>query len=131
MTKDRDMISKELRTAMKKILLACGIALSLIGTSAGAQQSGNAVVEVQKPWARATTGTTGAAYLSITNNGTASDRLIGAKTPIAEKAEIHESKMKDGMMEMRPVGPLPIKAGPSATLKPGAMHMMLIGLSIP
>ena len=116
---------------MKKLLLACGMVLSLAAGSAGAQQSGNATVEVVKPWARATAGTTGAVYFSIANKGDASDRLIGVKTPVAEKAELHESKMQDGMMEMRPVGKLPIEAGQSATLKPGAKHVMLVGLKHP
>ena len=92
---------------MKILLLVCGMVLSLAAGSAGAQQSRNATVAVEKPWARATTGTTGAVYFRIANKGDASDRLTGVKTPVAEKAELHESKMQDGMMEMRPVGPLP------------------------
>jgi copper(I)-binding protein len=88
-------------------------------------------VEVQKPWARATTGSTGAAYFRVVNKGAAADRLIALKTPVAEKAELHEDRMKDGIMEMRPIGPLPIEAGKSATLKPGAGHVMLIGLKQP
>ena len=116
---------------MKMIWLALGILVSAMVTGASAQQSDKAVVEVQKAWARATTGSTGAAYFSLLNKGAAPDRLMALKTPIAEKAELHEDKMHDGIMEMRPVGPLLIAPGQSATLKPGARHVMLIGLKHP
>jgi periplasmic copper chaperone A len=118
-------------TAMKMIVFGCGVLLSVVATSAGAQQNDHATVEVQKAWARATTGAVGAAYFSLVNKGGAPDRLIALKTPVAEKAELHEEKMKNGVMEMRPVGPLLIEPGQSATLKPGARHVMLMGLKHP
>jgi hypothetical protein len=39
--------------------------------------------------------------------------------------------MENGVMKMRPVGPLVIAPGQSATLKPGANHVMFIGLKHP
>jgi periplasmic copper chaperone A len=116
---------------MKMVLFVCGVMLSIMTTSVNAQQSDNAKVEVQHAWARASTGTTGATYFSILNRGAAPDRLIAIRTPVAEKAEVHEDKMENGIMKMRPVGPLAIEPGQSATLRPGANHVMLIGLKHP
>jgi periplasmic copper chaperone A len=118
---------------MKKILIlvVCGIVLGLGATGAGAQQSASSPVQVETPWARATTGTTGAAYLAITNKGAGPDRLVALKTPVAEKAELHESKVENGVMTMRPIGPLAIERGQSETLKPGGKHVMLMGLKQP
>jgi copper(I)-binding protein len=116
---------------MKIFLVSCGIALGLMTTSVTAQQGNGAGPEVQHAWARASAGTTGAAYFSVLNRGTSRDRLVTVRTPVAEKAELHESKTENGIMTMRPVGPLTIEPGKSAVLKPGADHVMLMGLKHP
>jgi periplasmic copper chaperone A len=115
---------------MRKIACACSIALALLTTGAGAQQ-GAGSIEVQHAWARASAGKTGAAYFSVVNKGATPDRLVAVSTPAADKAQIHEDKMENGMMEMRPVGPMVIAPGQSAQLKPGADHVMLMGLKHP
>lgn len=72
----------------------------------------------------------GAAYLTITNNGSEPDRLVGGKTSVAQIVEIHEMAMKDGVMEMRPLANgLEIPAGQTVELKPKSYHLMLIGLT--
>lgn len=72
----------------------------------------------------------GAAYLTITNHGTESDRLVGAKTDVAKTVEIHEMVEKDGVMQMRPLAHgLEIPAGQTIELKPKSYHLMLIGLT--
>ena len=71
-----------------------------------------------------------AAYLKITNNGVSDDRLIAAKTAIAQRVEIHSMEMDNGVMRMRAVdGGLAIAAGDSVTLAPGGLHIMLMGLT--
>ncbi len=72
----------------------------------------------------------GAAYLTITNHGTAPERLVGAKTDVAKTVEIHEMAEKDGVMQMRPLAHgLEIPAGQTIELKPKSYHLMLIGLT--
>jgi periplasmic copper chaperone A len=115
---------------MRKIACICSIALTLLTTGAGAQQ-GAGSIEVQHAWARASAGKTGAAYFSVVNKGATPDRLVAVSTPAADKAQIHEDKMENGMMEMRPVGPMVIAPGQSAQLKPSADHVMLMGLKHP
>jgi copper(I)-binding protein len=116
---------------MRMFIVACSLVLGLMTTSVTAQQGDGAGLEVQQAWARASGGTTGAAYFSVLNRGSARDRLVTVRTPVAEKAELHESKMENGIMTMRPVGPLTIEPGQLAVLKPGADHVMLMGLKHP
>lgn len=71
----------------------------------------------------------GAGYMRI-YNGTAADvRLTGGRTDIAERVELHSMTMDGGVMRMRPLADgLAIAAGETATLGPGGLHLMLIGL---
>lgn len=91
-------------------------------------------IKVEAPWARATIAAqkTGGAYVSLTNSGSAPDRLIGAETPVAEHAEVHEHKHVDGVMQMREVaGGIPVGPGETVTFGPGGYHIMLMGLKQP
>ncbi len=104
---------------------------AILGASlAWAQSSG---ISVQQPWARATPGgaKTGAAYMTIVNNGAADDRLVAASTPVAGEAQIHEMTMDNGVMKMRPIPGLDLKPGAAVSLAPGGYHVMLIGLKQP
>ncbi len=71
-----------------------------------------------------------AAYLKITNNGVSDDRLIAAKSAIAQRVEIHSMELDQVVMRMRALdGGLVIAAGESVTLAPGGLHIMLMGLT--
>ena len=87
---------------------------------------------VDHPWARASAGAakTGAAYLTITDQGQP-DRLTGASTPVAETTELHESMSDMGTMKMRPVPGLALAPGKAVKLAPGGHHLMLMGLKAP
>lgn len=97
---------------------------------AWAQSSG---ISVQQPWARATPGgaQTGAAYMTIVNGAAADDRLVAASTPVAGSAQIHEMSMENGVMKMRQIPGLDVKAGATVSLAPDGYHVMLIGLKQP
>lgn len=90
---------------------------------------------IEGAWARPTPeGTTiSAGYLKITNRGEASDVLLGASTPVADRAELHESSMSaDGVMTMRPLANgLEIKPGETVELKPAGAHIMIMGVREP
>ena len=91
-------------------------------------------LEISHPWARATpTGATVAGgYLKITNKGTTPDRLVGGTAAFAGRFEIHEMKMVDGVMQMRPLpAGLEIKPGETVELKPGSYHVMFMALKEP
>jgi copper(I)-binding protein len=112
---------------MSKLVFALAAALLLAGSAAA--QSGS--VEVKNAWARATPAKAenGAAYLTL--ESPTPDRLTGASTPVAKKAELHEMTMDGGVMKMRPLAGVDLPAGQPVTLKPGAMHIMLFGLTQP
>ncbi len=67
-----------------------------------------------------------AAFLTVTNTGTADDALIAAAGDIAESVEVHETVMENGMAKMQPIARIPIPAGGSLTLKSGGYHIMML-----
>ena len=88
-------------------------------------------LKISAPWARATPkgASVGGGYMKITNTGTAPDRLVGGSTDISSSFEVHEMKMDNGVMKMRPVaGGIEIKPGQTVTLDPGGYHVMFVGL---
>lgn len=110
------------------------LAAMLIGFVAPALAQGTGSIAVEQPWARATPSgaKTGAVYMTIDNKSGAADRLTGASSAVADKVQIHETKVENGVMQMREIsGGLPIPAGGSVVLKPGSYHVMLTGLKKP
>lgn len=90
-------------------------------------------LHVDHPWARASIGAAkaGAAYVTITNHGSETDRLVAAATPVARNASLHSHLMEDGVMKMRPVEAIEVAPGEPAVLQPGGLHIMLMGLNAP
>jgi copper(I)-binding protein len=98
-----------------------------------AQTAPSSTLEVQQAWARATPAgaKTGAIYLTVVNRTGADDKLVAASTPEAREAQLHTMIDENGVMKMRPLASIEIKAGATVTLKPGGMHVMLLGLKEP
>lgn len=114
------------------IALATGLAPGLAIAHDHVVKAGS--LEIVHPWSRATPGGAKVAggYVTVTNKGTAADRLLSAAADaISAKAEIHEVTVKDGVMSMKPVGGIAVPAGGSLTLKPGSWHIMFTGLKRP
>jgi periplasmic copper chaperone A len=91
-------------------------------------------IHIAQPWARATPkgASSAAAYMTITNNGTAPDRVSCVSSDASAQCQIHSMTMDNGVMQMRPVeGGLEIKPGETVTLKPGSFHVMLESLKHP
>lgn len=89
---------------------------------------------IEAPFARATPpgATVGAAYLKIRNTSLAPEHLDSATISIADRVEFHDMSEKDGVMTMRQLeGGLDIPPSGVVELKPGGMHMMLMGLKEP
>jgi uncharacterized protein YcnI/copper(I)-binding protein len=89
---------------------------------------------ITPPWSRATPGgaKVGGGYMTITNNGTVADRLIGGSSEVSRVFEVHEMKMEGSVMKMRALDKgLEIKPGETVELKPGGYHVMLIDLKAP
>ena len=70
--------------------------------------------------------------MTLDNKTNIVDRLTSVASDIADKVQIHEMSVVNGVMEMRPLADgLPVPAGGSVVLKPGSYHVMLIGLKKP
>ena len=78
------------------------------------------------PIGRQTTG----CYLTLTAD--ADDRLMSVTSPVAGRAQVHESRMESNMMMMhRLEDGLPLPAGRAGELKPGGNHIMLLAVAEP
>ena len=58
-------------------------------------------------------------------------RLVAAATPFARNVELHTHIREGEVMRMRPVRDIPLPAGQTVRLRPGGLHLMLIGLTEP
>lgn len=88
-------------------------------------------IRVQNAWARATAPgqTVGAAYMDLMAERSMS--VVGGQSPAAERVELHTMTMQDGVMVMRRVPEIKLPAGQTVHLRPGGLHVMLIGLKAP
>ena len=72
-----------------------------------------------------------AAFMVLKNGDSVDHALVGAASPAANVVELHTHVHEDGMMKMRPVDKIDIKAGGETALQPGGLHIMLIDLTQP
>jgi len=88
---------------------------------------------IDHPWARASIGKApnGAAYMTIVTQGNETDRLLAVESDVAKHAALHTHLMEDGVMKMRPVEAIEVASGEPTLLKPGGLHVMLMGLKAP
>lgn len=107
--------------------------LALAGLALAAPAAAQPATLHIEGWARATVPAqkASAAYLLIHNRGTRPDRLLSASTPAAAQTSLHSTSTRGGVARMRAVGPIPIPAGQRVEMKPGGLHVMLIGLRAP
>lgn len=100
---------------------ACGVALG----------AAPAPVKVEAAWVRGTVagqrGTGG--FMKLTAREPL--QLVGAISPVAGVAEVHEMKMEGDVMKMRAIPALDLPAGKTVELKPGGLHLMLMDLRLP
>ena len=88
---------------------------------------------VTQVWSRAMppTAPTGAVYFLISNPGETPDKLVGVKTPRAEKAELHTHVHKGDVMSMEQIESVELAPGGEVAFKPGGNHVMLFKLTEP
>jgi len=87
-----------------------------------------APVRVEGAWVRAAVpGQQGTgAFMTLTSKE--SMQLVGATSPLAGVAEVHQMKLEGDVMKMRAVPVLELPAGKTVDLKPGGYHLMLMDL---
>ena len=90
-------------------------------------------IQVRHPWSRATApgAQVAAGYMEIRNNGAQRDRLLSASTAAAKRVEMHVTRRKGEVMQMREVKTFDIPARERFELRPGGAHLMLVDLAQP
>lgn len=97
-------------------------------------QSGSPSIQIKDAWARETVAgqTSTAAYFTIDNDGSADDRLTGVTTAAPASASLHATENSNGISRMRDMSAgLAVPAGATIELRPGATHVMILGLAAP
>lgn len=117
----------------RALVLALSIVALCLANVDVASASDGGSLTVKGAFARATVGKgrVGAAYFVIHNTTSTKDRLIGAATEVAKRAELHTHLHENGVMKMRPIKGVDVPAHGMAALKPGGDHVMLTGLVTP
>jgi copper(I)-binding protein len=97
-----------------------------------AQDAKLGAIQIEQPRTRATAAgqAVGGGFLKLTNGGPA-DRLIAARSPASNTVELHTMRMEGDVMRMREVEAIELPAGQTVELKPGGLHLMLMGLKAP
>lgn len=114
---------------MKRLsMLAAGLLFS-VGVLAGAADN----VSVQDPYVRLAPPNAPAtgAFMVIRNAGDKDVKVVKADNPVSKATELHTHLNEGGVMKMRPVQAIEIRAKGEAVLKPGGLHVMMIDLKAP
>ena len=72
-----------------------------------------------------------AAFMQLTNDGSADLAVVAVETSIAARAELHTHQLVDGVAQMRQVDQIALPAGQTISLQPGGLHIMLLDLKAP
>ena len=106
---------------MNRQLLALALA-GLVSLPALAQ------VSVSDPWVRATVPQQKVAGAFMQLRSAKAARLVGVKTPVAGRVELHQMAMEGQTMRMRAVESIELPAGQTVNLASGGYHVMLFDL---
>ncbi len=111
---------------LKSFLGAAALILTAIPAFAGDIMVHDAYARSASPSAMA-----GGAFMEIMNNGDADDRLIGVRSDVAKRVELHTHiDAGNGVMQMRKVEEgFVIPAGETHMLQRGGDHVMFMGLN--
>ena len=110
---------KAARLTLALILAAAGSAFA--AGSADGIQVADAHVRLMPPGAKAT-----AAFMTLKNTGDKDAKLVKAESAAAKTLELHTHLNEGGVMKMRQVQAIEIKAKGETALKPGGYHVMMI-----
>jgi len=105
--------------------------LSLILIISSATASAANSVSIENAWVRPTVAgqDVGAAYMTLSSKQDVT--LIRVASDATSSVEIHSMTMQNGVMKMRMLENLSIKAGKPYKLEPGGFHLMLFDLKKP
>jgi copper(I)-binding protein len=104
----------------------CGLAASAL--VAGPSAAGEGMLLAMDPWVREAPPAmkVHAAYMVLTNPGPTPLTLVAVESPQYKMAELHLSKVQDGIATMTRQGQITIPAGGKLVMAPGGFHVMLM-----
>jgi|CXWL01.1.fsa_nt_gi copper(I)-binding protein len=107
---------------------ALALVLALAFAVPAAAQISAPIVEDAWVMAPMPSATEAAVYLSIRN--ASGDRLLGASCDCATRADMHDMRLVDGVMQMRPMRyGLAADENGALSFRAGGAHIMLVGLA--
>lgn len=106
------------------------VALLVVVLSVTGCQTSNKALVVDGIWARSSiAGGNSAIYMNIHNATGQDEVLLSAQSTAANTVELHLSSVdENGVMSMKQQENIPVPANSVVELKPGGLHVMLIGL---
>ncbi|MBV1896460.1 MAG: copper chaperone PCu(A)C [Rhodobacteraceae bacterium] len=114
--------------SIRSLLLAAFASLAFVTPGFAGE-----TIVIKDPYIRSSTPTSpsGGAFMVIMNHGDTQDRLIGGRSDIAKKIEIHTHiEGADGVMKMVEVeGGIVLEPGEMHGLERGGDHVMFMGLT--
>lgn len=117
------MLRPAINNLLKTFTVLLTLTLSLNSYAAGS-------VTVVNPYARAVpAGQPNSAAFMVLKNSSNQDRaVVNARSNASKVVELHTHKKEGGMMRMRQIEKIVVKANSETVLKPGGLHIMFIGL---
>ena len=120
---------------IRRATLAAVLVLSILAPACAKQPTAAVacVPVVRDGWIRLVPGMASmqAGFGRIENRCTTPATIVGARSPAHGMAELHETKVIDGVNRMRAVPQLRIAPDDAAVLKPGGLHLMLMEARAP
>lgn len=114
-----------MKTALCTLIVSCVLALPTITLA----QKPDVGIRVTNAWVRATVpgAAVSAAYFEV--SAAKAVKLVKVETPVAGTVELHDTKMVDGVMEMKAETAFAVPATQPLVLKPNGKHVMLFKLA--
>lgn len=128
---------KQPKVAMGLVVLIAlmAVVMAVVSVKVSPLDQSNAAFVVEEPFLRASlpTSTSAAAFLVLRNQTGRDDRLIGARSDLAGRVELHShTQDADGVMRMGEIaGGVPLADGTTHAFVRGGDHLMFMGLQAP
>lgn len=123
---------------MNAYRLVLSLSLAVVSLAACAREGGNGnaascAPQVRDGWVRLVPGgmPMHAGFARIENSCAAPATIVSASSPSYGSVMLHESRIVNGVSEMRMVQELRIKPDDAAVFKPGGLHLMLMDPTSP
>lgn len=110
------------------------LALLLASATTSAAEPAALPISIAHPYSYPTAapGVPGVGFFTLTNTGKKADRLLAVSSSAADSVEIHQSRVENGVMQMRAITQgVALPAGKGVVFGSGALHLMLFDLHAP